>query len=135
METVSTSPPWAVQICSFSTHPVAFTPGICSQGCNTVMERLCSGRSTLPRSPGGPWELCPMPAEPVGWCQKIGASLPRATFPLFCRMDFHCVIQFSCQYKPPYTYCTSQGTWQLPSMRQNNNQHQLKLPPTLPGSW
>lgn len=29
---LSTSPPWAMQLCSFSTHKVVFTLGICSQG-------------------------------------------------------------------------------------------------------
>lgn len=100
-----------------------------------MIERLHFGRSTLPSSPGGPWEPCPHLQNQWDGVKGAGASLLRATFPLFCSTDFHCVIQFSCQYKPPYTYCISPVTWQLPSIRWNNssfsNTSSSFLPPSL----
>lgn len=100
-----------------------------------MIERLHFGRSTLPSSLGGPWEPCPHLQNQWDGVKGAGASLLRATFPLFCSTDFHCVIQFSCQYKPPYTYCISPVTWQLPSIRWNNssfsNTSSSFLPPSL----
>lgn len=81
-----------------------------------------------PPSPAA-WGLCPTPAEPVGWCQRAGASLLSCPFPSSAVQIFS-LIQFSWQYKPPYTYCTSPGTWQLSSMEwMENNQHSSSFLP------
>lgn len=107
-----------MQLCSFSTHKVVFT--------GNLQPRLSFGRSTLPSSLGAVSHTC-RTSGMVSEGRSITAELP---FPLFCSTDFHSVIQFSWQYKPPYTYCTSPGTWQLSSMEwMENNQHSSSFLP------